>query len=128
MAHPFTQRIPITIPILQRLNSLLFSVGSILLISAATFPKIKAVGMFAFDPYRPAHVAFTIAKHTPGDPSSSSSASLPLAPILVAVAFAHAAPTITSATLIGPHVAAYVGLLISLVVLFAGLGVWGALE
>ncbi|KAL1742911.1 hypothetical protein HDZ31DRAFT_65514 [Schizophyllum fasciatum] len=117
-------RIPITIPILQRLNSLLFSIGSFLLISAATFSKVKAVGMFAFDPYRPAHVAFTIAKHGLGE----SSASLPLPPILVAVAIAHAAPTITSATLIGPHVAAYVGLLISLVVFFAGLGVWGALE
>lgn len=120
-------RIPILVPVLQRLNSLLFSIGSILIISAATFPNIKTADRFSSVAYRPAHVAFTLVKDV-GRPVATTSATLPLAPILVAVAAAHAVPTITSATLAGPHVAAYIGLLIGLVVFFAGLGIWGALE
>ncbi|KAL5520415.1 hypothetical protein ACEPAG_9639 [Sanghuangporus baumii] len=114
--------IPVFVALLQRLDTILFSLGNTLLLSAAFLP---------LPPY--ASPLFS-----PSDPSSSSSWNsrespshthmLPLVPAFFIVAFVHAALGILHVPPVLAHVglpaAAYASCIVGLGLTFAGVGVW----
>jgi len=119
---PFIE-IPVFVSILQRIDSILLSLGLTLLLSFAYARSARP------------------SDHTPADLSQNSfshsahtarSGALSLWTAFVAVAALHALLSILHAPpvlpRIGVHTAAYVGLVVGLGTVFAGLGVWGAVS
>ncbi|KAL5498261.1 hypothetical protein ACEPAH_2401 [Sanghuangporus vaninii] len=116
--------IPVFVALLQRLDSILFSLGNTLLLSAAFLP---------LPPY--ASPLFTSASNPPLPSSSwnlrespSHTHMLPLVPAFFIVAFVHAAMGILHVTpvlaRIGLPAAAYASCIVGLGLTFAGVGVW----
>ncbi|EIN05231.1 hypothetical protein PUNSTDRAFT_128032 [Punctularia strigosozonata HHB-11173 SS5] len=126
-------RIPVFISCLQRVDSILLSLGLTLLLSASYLRSTASV-----PPPRPqspllvqSDAPSTTLSHThtaPGAPTSNRAIAITF-PVVVALhaalALVHSPPVLAR---VGVHVAAYAGLLFALGMLFAGLAMWGAVS
>lgn len=115
------QDIPIFITILQRIDSILLSLGLTLLLSAAYVHSTSATppslwllsSSFISRPYPPPPIITLLTRTF-----------VLVTTIHALLALLHTPPILPR---IGMHTAAYIGSLVGLGTLFAGLGVWGAL-
>jgi len=113
-------RIPIFLIALQRLDSILLSLGLTLLISSA---YLRAWYLPAISPDLP----IKFKKHWEVDWSEVKHTTIPVFAIVVLVHSILSTLWMEALPRIGVHTASYVGLLVSLAAFFAGLGYWGAL-
>jgi hypothetical protein len=113
-------RIPIFLIALQRLDSILLSLGLTLLISSA---YLRAWYLPAIS----ADLPIKFKKHWEVDWSEVKHTTIPVFAIVVLVHSILSTLWMEALPRIGVHTASYVGLLVSLAAFFAGLGYWGAL-
>ena len=118
-------RIPIFLIALQRLDSILLSLGLTLLISSA---YLRALYLPALTPETPGYGGARQYKDDwEVDWRRVSNTTVPVFAVVVLVHFLLSILWIEALPRVGVHTASYVGLLVSLAMFFAGLGYWGAL-
>lgn len=121
-------RIPIFLIALQRLDSILLSLGLTLLVSSA---YLRALFLPAIGPDGAGYL------NGPSNPRYKDDwevdwrrvkdTTIPVFAVVVLVHFLLSILWIEALPRVGVHTASYVGLLVSLTMFFAGLGYWGAL-
>lgn len=131
MLTTYTQKIPVFISIIQRINSILLSLGLGLMLASAylssslSFPAPSSL-IFPNDPSFPSFPHPQNANVPPG------TTNLPIALALPLLSFLHIALSILYTPMILPriglHTASYVGLIGGLGSMFGGLAAWGALS
>jgi hypothetical protein len=123
-------RIPIFLIALQRLDSILLSLGLTLLISSA---YLRALFLPAISPDAPipdgtgSPLAPRYKPDWEVDWRRVKDTTVPVFAMVVLIHFLLSILWIEALPRIGVHTASYVGLLVSLTTFFAGLGYWGAL-
>ncbi|CCA74532.1 hypothetical protein PIIN_08484 [Serendipita indica DSM 11827] len=122
-------RIPVFLIALQRFDSILLSVGLTLLVSAAYLRAFYLPATTVVDDPNLLKVLLsaTYQQDWAVDWSKVKDTTVPIICAAVLVHFFLSMLWIEALPRIGVHTASYVGLLVSLAVLFAGLGCWGAL-
>lgn len=122
-------RIPVFLIALQRFDSILLSVGLTLLVSAAYLRAFYLPATTVVDDPNLLKVLLsaTYQQDWAVDWSKVKDTTVPIICAAVLFHFFLSMLWIEALPRIGVHTASYVGLLVSLAVLFAGLGCWGAL-